>query len=169
MLQQVDDLAPRPHRVRGVARAEQPGHTEAEIFPAEVHQHQGEQEGRHGHADEAQQREPVVAERVGPDRRVDADRQGDQPGDEDGQQGDHEREHEPVAEDFVDRQVALHRAAQIALQQAGIGGVEGHEPGEAHPVRVALPRRLVEAEGLPEVGELGLGVRVARHLDLQFL
>ena len=51
---------------------------------AEIHDDQCQQEVRDGQADEAEEGEDVVADRVLPHRRVDADRQGEPPGDDDG-------------------------------------------------------------------------------------
>ena len=75
---EVPDLAPGPGR-QLVRRREQPADVGVEIAEREIEDDQREQEIGHGEADEADEGEDVVGERVLPHRRVDADRQARSP------------------------------------------------------------------------------------------
>ena len=105
----------------------------AEEAERQVHDHEREQEIRHREADEADQREEVVADRVLAHRRVDADRQRQPPGDDQRRERDQHGEPEAVADHLGDRPVPLHRHAEIA-------GEHAHHPlGILHVERLSEP------------------------------
>ena len=80
-----------------------------------VHQHQGEEEVRHGEAEVAEEGRRVVAHRVLPHRRVDTDGKGQGIGEEGRRQGQQDGEPKTVADHVDDRQFELEGIAEVTL------------------------------------------------------
>ena len=93
---------------------------------------QREHEARHRQADEADERDQVVADGVLADRGVDADRQGEHPREEDRGHRDDHRQRQAVADHLGDRAVPLHRHPEVA------------RAAPAHPAEVLDEHGLVE-------------------------
>ena len=124
------DLRPAPRR-QLLFGGEQAADVHAEQPKPEIHDDQRQQEVRDREADEAEEGEDVVAERVLPHRRVDADRQCQSPGDDDGAERQQHGQPQPVADDLGDRPPVFEREAEVAA---------GHH---GQPLQVLHPQRLV--------------------------
>ena len=166
-LSEVPDLRQAPRRVLQLGR-EQPADVGVEEHEPEVQHHQREQEVRDRQADEADEGDDVVADRVLAHRGIDADRQRQHPGeDQRGHRDDH-RQPQPVADHLGDRPAPLHRHAEVAPHD------------QLHPLQVLDVDRLVEPVLDPQVlrllvaddaahgrhlGDVGGDVVAGRQLD----
>ena len=116
MGEEVEELGQGPGRVDVLRRIEA-ADALSEIFVGEVHQRQREDEVRDGEADEAEEGEDVVADRVAADGRVDADRQRHRPDEEQRGDRDGERRPHPLPDQLGDRPVPLERVAEVAVEE----------------------------------------------------
>ena len=120
VLDQVPDLRPAPRRELDT-RARTARRRWRRSSGSQIQDDQREQEVRHGQADEADEGEDVVADRILPHRRVDADRQRERPGEDAARRPrrtivSHSRS--PITS--VTGRSPLHRHAEVALQRPAL-------------------------------------------------
>ncbi len=167
VLQEVPELREAPRRELEIGR-EQPADVGVEELEREIHQDEGEEEIRYRQPDEAEEGEEVVAERILPDRGVDADRQGDAPGQDDRGDRDHHGHPQFLADHLGDRPHPLHRLAEIAFRDAAdpFGVLDVDRPVEAveDAQGLGLLRR-DQAAARREPRDIGVDEIAGRQLD----
>ncbi len=167
MLEQVDELCPAPGGEL-VFRREQPADIGIEELEREIHQDEREEKIRHGEADETEEGEDVVADRILPDGGEDADRHGDAPGQDDRRDRDHHGEPETVADHLGHRPHPFHRLAEIALAHAIHPFRVLHVDRPVEPVELAQRLRLLERNGAAarrQPRDVGVDEIAGRQLD----
>ena len=142
---------PAPARSPGTSRLVDEGQP-VELQREDQDEQEAGEEGRQREAHEGERVRDLVEQRIGPERRVDADRHGDRERQDLRGADDEQRRRDALADQVVDVDAAGEGEAPVAL----------HHGGE--PAEVAHEDRVVEPELRPQrLAHLGRHVRIARR------